>query len=413
MQQPAKTHWGAVIIALAAGVIAAAHYGKAPTALPEIRSEIPISLVIGGWIMSVFSVAGMTLGIATGTLADRLGARELAMLGLGALGLGSLVGGMAGSGETLLLSRGIEGFGFIAVAVSAPILIVRASTPEELPLSLGLWTTYMPVGMALAMLITPLMVAAMGWRAFWILASAIALVWLLLVGSSSGNGHRARPPVAPPEHGLLENILLTIRSPGAWLLSIGFSFYTLQWISLMAWLPSFMVEQRGLSLELTGLLTALVVALNIPGNLTVGWLLRRGLTRSGILIVSGSGLGLSALGIFNDALSDLSRLLCCLSFSYFGGMTPGTILSGAPAVAPTRGQIGTVNGMMVQGSHIGQLLGPPALAALATLTGDWQQTRWLMLAGAGGIIVIALLFRRLAPATTGKQQLSGSLEEKA
>lgn len=396
MKQPSKTNWGAVIIALAAGIFAAAHYGKAPTALPEIRSQIPISLIVGGWVMSVFSLTGMVFGIAAGTFADRLGAKQVAMLGLGTLSLGSLIGGLADSGEILLLSRVIEGFGFISVAVSAPILIMRAASLNDLQLSLGIWTTYMPVGMALSMIFTPIMVAAMGWRAFWILSSATTLLWLSLLWLKTDSGKQSGNVTAAPEHGLLENIMLTIRSPGTWLLSIGFGFYTIQWISLMAWLPSFMVEQRGLSLEATGLLTALVVAANIPGNLTVGWLFRWGLTRSTTLIISGAGLGITALGIFNDGFSDLSRFLLCLAFSFFGGMTPGSVLSGAPIVAPTRGQIGTVNGMMVQGSHMGQLLGPPALAALATYTGSWQETRWLMLASACGIIVISLLFQRLA-----------------
>ncbi|WP_260292813.1 CynX/NimT family MFS transporter [Sedimenticola hydrogenitrophicus] len=395
MQPPSKTNWGAVLIALTAGIIAAAHYGKAPSALPEIRAQIPISLIVGGWIMSVFSLTGMAFGIAAGTFADRLGARRMAMLGLGTLGLGSLVGGLAGSGEMLLLSRVIEGFGFIAVAVSAPVLIMRATALKDLQLALGIWTTYMPAGMALAMIFTPLLVTLMGWRAIWLLIALVSLLWLLLVWLKEGSGKRAGTAAAPPEHGLLENIQLTLRAPGPWLLSLGFGFYTLQWISLMAWLPSFLVEERGLSLEMTGLLTALVVAANIPGNLAVGWLLRWGVPRWSALLISGLGLGLTALGLFNDGFADTTRFLLCLAFSFFGGMTPGAALSGAPAVAPTRGQIGTVNGMLVQGSHLGQLLGPPALAALATYAGGWQETRWLMLAGAAGIVFMALLFRRL------------------
>ncbi|WP_428609207.1 CynX/NimT family MFS transporter [Sedimenticola sp.] len=395
MELPSKTNWGAVVIALTAGIIAAAHYGKAPSALPEIRTQIPISLIVAGWIMSVFSLTGMVFGIAAGTLADRLGARQLAMLGLGTLGLGSLIGGLAGSGEVLLLSRVIEGFGFIAVAVSAPVLIMRATALKDLQLALGIWTTYMPAGMALAMVFTPLLITLMGWRAIWLLIALLSLLWLLLVWLKEGDSERACTAAKPPAHGLLENIQLTLAAPGPWLLSIAFSFYTLQWISLMAWLPSFLVEQRGLSLQMTGLLTALVVAANIPGNLAVGWLLRRGVARWAALMISGFGLALTALGLFNDGFADPIRFLLCLAFSFFGGMTPGAALSGAPTVAPTRGQIGTVNGMMVQGSHLGQLLGPPALAALATYTGGWQETRWLMLAGAGGIVIVSLLFRRL------------------
>lgn len=394
VEHPTKTNWPAVIIALTAGMIAAAHYGKAPPALPEIRSQIPVSLIVGGWIMSVFSLTGMLFGIAAGTFADRLGAKMLAMIGLATLALGSLIGGYATSGEVLLTSRILEGFGFISVAVSAPILIVRASALKDLQLSLGIWTTYMPAGMALSMVFAPMFVAAIGWRALWIMAAAMALLWLILIWRKEQNGNIVGKKKLP-EHTLLENITLTLRAPGPWILSLSFGFYTIQWISLMAWLPSFMIDERGLSLQLTGILTALVVAANIPGNLSVGWLLKWGFSRWATLMLSGLGLGITAIGIFNNELSDLPRYLLCIAFSFFGGMTPGAALSGAPVVAPSRGQVGTVNGMMVQGSHLGQLIGPPALAALATLTGDWQDTLWLMLFGAGGIIAMSWLFRRL------------------
>jgi len=293
-----------------------------------------------------------------------------------------------------LASRFVEGFGFIAVAVSAPILIVRATAPRDLQLALGIWTTYMPAGMALAMVFIPLLIIQFGWRQVWIGAAITAFLWMLLVVWREKAAGVSTPPVKPT-HSLGENISLTLRAPGPWLLSLAFAFYTVQWISLMAWLPSFLVEERGLSMTATGLLTAIVVAANIPGNLIVGWFFKLGISRCNALIISALGLSLSAWGLFHEGMPDMVRFIFCVSFSFFGGMTPGAALSGAPVVAPTPGQIGTVNGMMVQGSHVGQLLGPPALAAVATLTGDWGNTLWVLWGGSVGIIGMALLYRKL------------------
>ena len=82
MELRTKTDWRGVTIAVLAGVIASAHYGKAPAALPSIREEITISLIVGGWIMSIFSGTGSLLGVAMGTLSDGIGARRVCMMGL-------------------------------------------------------------------------------------------------------------------------------------------------------------------------------------------------------------------------------------------------------------------------------------------------------------------------------------------
>ena len=61
-----------------------------------------------------------------------------------------------------------------------------------------------------------------------------------------------------------------------------------------------------------------------------------------------------------------------------GGMLPAAVLSGAPVVAPSAGQVATTNGLLIQGSNVGQMVGPPALAWLVTLTADWQSGYWML-----------------------------------
>ncbi|MCW9032852.1 MAG: MFS transporter [Alphaproteobacteria bacterium] len=395
MELRTKTNWGAVLVAFMAGILAAAHYGKVPPALPNIRAEIPLTLIVSGWIMSIFSGTGSILAVATGTLADRIGAKRFCLLGLGGVSLGALLGGYATSGEMLLLSRFLEGLGFISVAVSTPILIIRSTAPKDLQLSLGVWTTYMPGGMALAMLVLPYLLTLYPWRTVWVSIAVLSLVWALVIFLVFEKDDFGTPEEKKERLSFWDNLRLTLACPGPWLLSLSFAFYTVQWISIMAWLPSFMVQERGLDLKTVGFLTAIIVASNIPGNLTSSYLIKRGIARSTTLWISAIGMGITVYMIFDPSLTDFVRFSACLVFSYFGGMLPGAVLSSAPVVAPTPGQLGTVNGMMVQGSHLGQMAGPPIVAAIVTATGDWGDAKWLLIASSVGVALLAYLFRRI------------------
>ena len=60
------------------------------------------------------------------------------------------------------------------VVLPAPGLIRRLVAPERLSVMLGLWGTYMPLGAALGLLIGPLCIAALGWRAWWLALGALS-----------------------------------------------------------------------------------------------------------------------------------------------------------------------------------------------------------------------------------------------
>jgi MFS family permease len=71
--------------------------------------------------------------------------------------------------------------GFLLTTVPAPSLLRRAVAPGRLTRMLGVWSTYMPFGTALALLAGPLLIGVLGWRGWWVLTAlctAAMLVWL-------------------------------------------------------------------------------------------------------------------------------------------------------------------------------------------------------------------------------------------
>jgi cyanate permease len=152
----------------------------------------------------------------------------------------------------------------------------------------------------------------------------------------------------------------------------------------MIWLPTFLVDERGASQGLASLLTALMVLVNVPGNVGGGWLLAHGVRRGKLVLAAAAIMAVTDLAMLSGALPDALRFLAVLVFSCCAGAIPSAIFSGVVVHAKTPEHIGTTNGMVMQTSQAGQFFGPIVLAWLATNFGGWGASLWAMLAFAAG-----------------------------
>jgi len=351
---------------LLGGVIAALHVGKVPPALPALRQDLGLDLVSAGFVVSAFNVLGMSLGLLVGVLADRLGRRRLVLLGLLSLTLGGAMGAIVQGLPLLLASRVLEGLGFMAVSVASPPLMMAAAMPQDRSYALSLWSTFMPVGMALAMVAAPQVQAVVGWRGLWLLIAALALAGTVVIARMTGGLRTAHAAPAGPAWRVVSE---TLSRPRLLLLSVVFGAYAFQWMAVMVWLPSFLPVAMGVAPTVAALLTALVVIANVPGNILGGWLLHRGLTIRVLAPAVAACMALCALGLFTDLLPNPTRFALVLAFSLFGGVIPAVLFASAPLHAPSPGHLAAGNGLLMQGSNIGQFMGPPLVAAAVTAAG--------------------------------------------
>jgi len=385
---PVRTRWPIVALAFAAGIAGAMQVGKVPPALNPIRIELGLSLVTAGWVASLFNAIGAAAGMLTGVVADRLGRRKVVLLGLGALAIGSALGALAPNGGMLLFSRFLEGIGFIAVAVSVPALLTEAVRPADQRLVLGWFAIYMGTGMGAMMALSPAIMTGFGWRGLWLANAGLLALLLGAIGWATA-GMRTPPPV-----GRLAELSPVLARPGAWLLGAIFGCYTLQWMAVMAWLPSYAGE-LGLGATGAAWAGAGAVIVNITGVLAGGVLLHRGVARWLLIVAALLAMGLSALGFFSEALPAALRYALVAVFSGIGGLLPAACLAAAPAHAPSARDVGLVNGLINQGSNLGTLAGPPLMAALVTCTGSWSGAGPLLPAMAALGIGLAWWLRRI------------------
>ncbi|MGB0572901.1 MAG: CynX/NimT family MFS transporter [Alphaproteobacteria bacterium] len=368
-EPPSRTNWFAVSVVVLASVTAAFQIGKAPVALPVMQAELGLTLEEGVWIISIFNLLGIAFGMFAGATGDRLGHRKLLLSGFVAIAVASFLGAGADGFAMLLASRVLEGFGFVVVVAVAPALFLQFAEPRHHRLIFGFYGGYWPAGVAVMILVTPIILEAAGWRGLWSVNGVLAILVMLLVAYGTRSKDIIRPPAPPPPFG---QALRTFTQAGPLVLALTFATYSSIHVTVVALLPTFYVEAEALGLGSVAPLTAFVTAVNVAGNVVGGTAIHRGVARWKLVIMTFALLGMSALLMYNDGLTFGVRLSAAIFLSFIAGIIPACLFATAAVVAPTAALVGATTGLMMQGSQLGQLLGPVAMAKVVTVTGTWD-----------------------------------------
>lgn len=384
---PTATNWGAVSLLVVSGIVAALHVGKAAIAAPLLQSDLGLDLTAIGWLTGVFALLGLIGGIPAGAFVASLSGRRVLLFGLLATVGGAALGALAGSFFLLLVSRIVEGAGFLLITVAAPSLLEQVTERSRRDLAFALWSCFMPVGMAIAMLAGPMFD---DWRAIWWASCGLAVaVGLAATSIVPTEGHHTRLSWSK----LGADALSTVRAGGPLMLAAAFALYSLMFFALFSFLPVLLMERMQVTHQTAGLLSALAAAANIIGNLGAGFLLSGGIKRPLLLAGASLVMGVAGLGIFLPVLPDTPTFMLCVLFSAVGGLVPATLLSTAPLAAPIPNLVPVVLGLIMQGSNLGQIVGPVAVG------GAIQAHGW---PAAAVIVAVAAVFATVTAVALGR-----------
>jgi MFS family permease len=338
-------------------------------------------------------------GAPMGAAVGRFGDRRVAAAGLAVFALAGAAGGLALNPTTILVSRLLEGFGFLMVQVAAPALIQRYAIPGDQRLAFGIWGAYMGTGQAMVMLGAPALLAAGGWRVLWFANVALLVAFAVVLVLAT-----RRPGIQPPvtrrvgAAGLWRDMRDTLLSPGPLAISSCFGLYAANYLIVVGFLPTILVEDLGLGTGAAAVLTAMAVLANACGNVAGGILLQKGIARWKLLVTAQLVMGVCGFGIFAEALPLVLRFALCLVFMGVGGVLPASALGAATRLAPAPHLVPTTNGVIVQGAALGQVIGPPFAAAVTAATGGWTWSPVILAAFAAIGLALALYIRVLKEA---------------
>lgn len=394
MAQTPNTRWGTVFLILFAGSVGAAQLGKLPGVLPEIRADLDIGLVTAGWIISTFVLIGAICGVAAGMTGDRFGHRRILLWGIALVMVGSFAGAAAPGSASLIPSRIVEGLGYIAIISTGPALISRAVSDQHRAMAFGVWSFYMPFGMASMVALSPILISATGgWRGLWVINGALAALALLGLLSVL-RGEKFQPTRNDRPVGL-RDVGRTVFSAGPWVVAIAMGSYSLVFLSSMAFLPTFLIEREGMSAGTASMLIGIAIFMNAPGCFAGGWLLKRNVPAWIGIAIGHAGMAICAIGLFQEGISFELRYALALALPFCGGLIPPIVLARAQVHAPSPALYGTTMGLVIQVISIGQFIGPPIMAALVATSGNWQSGAWLTVIACALGFSTAPMLRRL------------------
>ena len=217
------------------------------------------------------------------------------------------------------------------------------------------------------------------------------------------SAHAARATAAPADAALA-----VLRQPLPWLLAGAFGLWAIQHFALIVWLPTFLKEQRGLSAGWVALLSCVMLLACVPGNLLGGMLVQRGMARGRLAASAHVLTGLCGLGFFSDSLPDGLRYALCVALSFIGGVIPAAVMSSSAVLARNPRQINALQGLIMQGSQLGQFVGTPLIAALVAASGQWESAVWVtggaaLMGVALGLVAWGVERRALVPADMARR----------
>lgn len=432
---PRRTDAGTrhALLVIAAGVCAALHVGKLPPALDVLRTDFGLDLAEAGLLLSMIQIAGMTAGVLFGAGIDAVGSSRSLRSGLVLLALASVAGAFSRTAAALLAWRAVEGAGFLLTVLAAPPWIRKLVTASRLQRLMGLWGTYMPLGIAFGLVFGPAWIATWGWRGWWIAigaataAAAAIVTWqvpadravhraMAALGASRDNNiARALGSDSSPHavFGFVPRLRETLGHRGPWLVALCFAVYSSQWLAVIGFLPS-VYAQLGIAPSMAGMLTAVVSLANAAGNMLGASLLHRGHRATRLIATGFAVMGIGSFATYahiDGALFGFVQLrplpfevryAAVLGFSLVGGLIPSSLFALCARLAPSERTLGSTVGWMQQWSALGQFGGPPLAGWLAGAMGGWQFT-WVLttVLSAAGLVLAAMTARHphLRPAS--------------
>jgi len=148
--------------------------------LPSIARDLDAAFSDIEWVVSAYVLTFAALLMPSGALADRIGRRRIALVGLSVFTLSSLLCGLAPGALILNMARAVQGIG-AALQLSAALAILgHEFRGSDRARAFGFWGTVIGVAVALGPLVGGVITSSFGWRWAFLVNVPIGAVLVVL-----------------------------------------------------------------------------------------------------------------------------------------------------------------------------------------------------------------------------------------
>ncbi|MCK6579815.1 MAG: MFS transporter [Anaerolineae bacterium] len=176
-----KRRWLIIGIILIGSWVGTLGNSMLPVALPTIVQDFEVSLDLGVWVISIYTLLIAVLMPIYGWLSDRYGYRRLYVITLVGLGVSFGLAALATSFWGLIGTRALQAL-FNAATLPAVMGIISMIFPkEERGVAMGAWATVNGAAHGFGPVISGALVENFGWQSIFVMNAAVTLVGAFLV----------------------------------------------------------------------------------------------------------------------------------------------------------------------------------------------------------------------------------------
>lgn len=374
--------------------------GNLATAAPFIKGEMRLTNVQLGVLASAFFWTYTPAQLFAAWLADRLNPYRAMALGFTIWSLATALTGFAGGFMSLLVLRFFLGMGESVIFPCSSKLMAKHVPASGLGFANGITQSGIGFGPAVGTLVGGFVMLHYGWRAMFVIFGAVALLWLLPWLRVTRKMLTPVAQVETPEPPSFVSIL-SLREFWGGVIGHFTGNYSLYFV--MAWLPLYLVKERGFSIAEMAEISGASYAIYGLCSLGAGWLADRWVAagtpinrvRKTTAVLGYFGIAVCLIGVAMGSRSvAIGFLLLSNIFSGFAGTSLWSITQ---TLAGPRGAARWV-GMQNCLANFAGIVGPLVTGVIADRTGSFADA--FLLAAAMALIgaaAWAFVIRRIEP----------------
>ncbi|MFC0406971.1 MFS transporter [Roseomonas elaeocarpi] len=243
---------------------------SAALTVPSFKAHFQLSDIDRGWVNSAFFWSYAVLQVPLGWATDRYGVKRPYTVCFFVWCVATALTGLTTTLSALIVMRLIVGAAEAIVVPASWAWIRRNFREDQSGTAVGIYMLGTKVGPAIGAPVAAWLIVAFDWRAMFVLLGIVGLLWLIpwnllvkndlpkrvepgRVEPGRVEPGRAEKAAAAPPMASGKQVRVILASPMVWGSMVTNFCYNYFTFYCMTWMPSYLVEQRGLPLQQMGL----------------------------------------------------------------------------------------------------------------------------------------------------------------
>lgn len=365
-------------------------------ALPYISSEFGLGPLEGGILLSAFFLGYSLAHIPGGVLADRFGVRRVATVALLWWSAFTALTGIATGKVVMLVARFVFGLGEGLYPACAFKTIATWFPKRERATANAMMLASNPLGLAISPLVVVAVMSIWGWRAVFLVLFVpgiviAALFWRLVRDRPSESPRVSSIELAEIEDGEeavsahhgTGGIMAALSEPNILRFFLVLFTFDIAFWGFTAWLPTYLVKERGLSMGQMGVAAALPFLVGTVGSVLGGWLSDHVFTRQRRFPIIVCEVASALFLYLMFTATTLQAVIVYQTAAGFFLMTFFAVFWALPMNSIPQNVMGIASGFINMAGQLAAFIAPLLFGYLVQVTGNFGVTF--------GVLVFALL----------------------